>query len=59
MNILVANGLPTIVIAISAVGRRGQLGHTKGNGGRCINEPAAMDSTYVGVYIIKHIDFGR
>ena len=51
MGILVADGLPALVVPVGAVRGRAQLGHAERNGGRGVHEPAAVDRADVGVHI--------
>ena len=51
MRILIAHGLPALVVSVSSVGGSAQLGHSEGNGGRGIDEPAAVDRADIGVHI--------
>ena len=51
MGILVADGLPALVVPVGAVRGRAQLGHPERNGGGGVHEPAAVDRADVGVHI--------
>ena len=49
MGVFVADCLPAVMVAVGAVGRGSELGHSEGHGGRGVDEPAAVDCADVGV----------
>ena len=55
VRVLIAYGLPSLVVAIGSVGGCAQLGHAKRRSGRRVHKPAAVHRTDVRVYIIQQI----
>ena len=53
VTILVANGFPSLIVAIGAIGRGAQFGHAERFGSGRVEEPTTVNGAQIGLHIVN------